>query len=168
MPAAVSVPIHLGQTARGLLRRLTPGAAAMGKRRDARRAAAHRLIQAGAAQAEAADSVPDGMPPDEASAQLGFISPASMWGTEAPQAARRRPAKAGTLLSQKPAFYAAQRLAKAGMILSQNPALYAAQRPAKAGTIRSQKPAFYAAQRLARAGMILPQNPAFYAAQRPA
>ena len=85
MPAAVSVPIHLGQTARGLLRRLTPGAAAMGKRRDARRAAAHCLIQPGAAQAEAADSVPDGMPPDEASAQLAFISPASMWGAEAPQ-----------------------------------------------------------------------------------
>ena len=57
MPAAVSVPIHLGQTARGLLRRLTAGAAAMGKRRDARRAAAHRLVQAGAAQAEAASHV---------------------------------------------------------------------------------------------------------------
>ena len=54
------------------------------------------------------------------------------------------------------------------MILSQSPAFYAAQRPAKAGTIRSQKPACYAALRLAKAGMILSQNPAFYAAQRPA
>ena len=90
------------------------------------------------------------------------ICPVLQCGGGDERAARRRPAKAGTILSQKPAFYAAHRLAKAGMILSQNPAFYAAQRPAKAGTIRSQKPAFYAAQRLAKAGMILSQNPAFY------
>ena len=57
MPAAVSVLIHLGHTARALLRRLARAATAMGKRRDARRAAEHRAGLAAAAQADVATHV---------------------------------------------------------------------------------------------------------------
>ena len=57
MAAAVAVLIHPDQTARTLLRRLARGRAAMGWRRDARRAAAHHAAQAAAAGAEVASHV---------------------------------------------------------------------------------------------------------------
>ena len=143
MPAAVSVPIHLGQTARGLLRRLAPGAAAMGKRRDARRAAAHCLIQAGAAQAEAASHVAFRSPKWHVLFFHAVDGGANTWVL--PPGARSRPATAEeqALLDALEAKEVAEEVEATDWVIRQygvlpGPYLYSA----SLGSVRALPPAF--------------------------